>query len=158
MNRYKHHIAIAYNSKDVIDACKNIGGCNWEDIRGEVVAKLLELPNEKLEKIKDFKAYIIRSCYYSAIDISRKFKNITFVELPKEMQHPRNEEQSIIFQKILKDYDNKKRFYHARVFIGVQYYGSVKAFSRVIGIPYNELGKVYKEYKEYLYRWQKSHI
>jgi hypothetical protein len=158
LTKHREDIAQAYISKDLIAACKSIGGNNWEDIRSDVAEKMLLMSVERLDKIVDIKRYMIRCCYHASIDLKRKQSNISFTELPNEIIAPTPATRSKVFEKINSDCNNRKRFYHAWVFLYVLKYGSVRAFSREIGIPYNELGKTYNEYIQYLKEWQKSHI
>ena len=60
--------------------------------------------------------------------------------------------------KIFEDCQHPKRFYHARVFMYCNEFGSVKAFSSEIKIPYKELLNVYNDYKKYLKEWAKNKL
>jgi hypothetical protein len=147
-------IVEAYNHSDLIKACKNVSPNQWQDIRSEIAAKMLEMPEARINTIENILAYMVRSAYYLSIDMIRKEKPIEVSEIQTEG----STDNSAIIEKITKDLDHPKRFYHARIFMYCITYKSVKAFSRKSGIPYNEVRETFIDYKKYIKEWSKSHI
>ena len=147
----------AYNHKDVIGVCKDIGGRHWEDVRGEVVAKILWMPEEEREKINNMVAYMVRLCYNYAQDLYKKKETRVTVLTPNfddcfDTEYIDNK----IRDKVLDDCNSTKRFFNARVWVFSNQAGSVKAFSRTTTIPYRYLIQAYREYREYLQNWIKD--
>lgn len=142
-------------SEDVINACKVIGGNEWEDLRGEIVTRLLEMNEERLKGIKSIKGYMIMSCYNLGLDKKKKFKDINFVELPYQMTELDPICHQELLDKIESDANNPKRFYHARVFKYCIQYKTAQNFSQASGIPYNEVRRAFNDYKIYIKQWTK---
>jgi hypothetical protein len=142
-------------SDDVINACKIIGGNEWEDLRGEIVTRLLEMNLERLQGIKSIKGYMLMSCYNLGLDKKKKFKDINFVELPYQLTELAPIDHQDLLDKIEADSNNPKRFYHARVFKYCIQYKTAQNFSQASGIPYNEVRRAFNDYKKYIKQWTK---
>lgn len=145
----------AYHNADLINTCKVIGGSNWEDIRNDIATKMYEMPDERFDKVKSVLGYMIRAAYNIGLDSKRKVREslIDCDDRPELILE--GYDYSRLDCKIKKDCNHPKRFYHAKVFMYVLHYGSVKAFSKEIRIPYKELLLVYNDYKTYLKEWAK---
>lgn len=156
-------ITEAYYSADLIKACKSIADNNWEDLRGQVLVKMLEMNKHQREKIKSVKGFMIRSCWNLGLDIKKsKLNSIEFVQINDQVMSQVEEiKDTLIIDKIKKDLENPKRFYHARVFVYSNVYGNVYGLYTNIKknglvIPYNELLKTYNEYKQYIKNYESS--
>ena len=152
-------IVEAYHNKDLIGVCKNIGGDDWQDIRGEVTAKMFEMCDEDYKKIRDVKSFMIFSCRNFGIDTIRKTKNIDLCAEFEDMAEQLTEDEDLsikIHEKIAEDMANPKKLYHSRVFFYCLTHKNIRAFSNEIGIPYNQVREAYNEYKSYLRNWIKS--
>lgn len=151
---FEQLVTEAYNSTDLIKACRSIADNNWEDLRGKITLRMLEMPIEQRLKVKSVKGFMIRSCWNLGLDEKRKFANIKFVEL-KDFEENIEIVNTKVIDKIKSDLEHPKRFYHARVFVYSNVYGNVlglykKIKSTGLNIPYAELLNVYNEYKLYL--------
>lgn len=148
----------AYQHKNFLNACKRIGGQDWEDIRNEVVLKIYELDKDKQAEIKNMLAFMVTTARNIGISKLRRITetpiNADYIE---EIKIDGIAHETII-NKIRQDIDNPKRLYHSRIFIYVNMYGSAKECSKEIGIPYKEVRDAYNDYKQYIRSWSKSHI
>lgn len=99
---------------------------------------------------------MIMSCRNFGLDKLKAIKPFTFVDISEAYDLPDLILDSRIMAKICEDRDNAKRWYHARIFLYCQQYGSVLAFSQISRIPYRELREAYKDYKTYLKHWLKK--
>lgn len=144
----------AYNHNDLIKACKSVSLNDWQDVRSEITTKMLEMSDDRLSNIKNILAYMVRSAYYIQIDNVRKDRPIHIDDLTilTEIET----DNSHIIEKIKKDLNHPKRFYHAKVFLYCVEHKSIKEFSRKIGIPYNEIRQTFLDYKKYIRQWAKS--
>ena len=113
----------------------------------------MNLPDEKKADIVNVVSYTILSCRNYGLDKLKAIKPFTFVDITEAYDIPEQIESSKIMDKITEDIDNSKRWYHARIFLYCQQYGSILAFSQISRIPYRELREAYKEYKTYLKNW-----
>ena len=149
-------IVDAYNDSYFINACKKVSPIGWEDLRSDIATKMLEIPSEKLSRIDNVLNYMVSAAYNLNKDMLKKNKPMDISEL--KMQTEGGFYNSSVIEKITKDLDHPKRFYHARIFMYCITYKSVKAFSRKSGIPYNEVRETFIDYKKYIKEWSKSHI
>lgn len=161
---FEEQIIEAYSCADLIKACKNIANNNWEDLRGQVLIKMLEMNQHQRDKIKSVKGFMIRSCWNLGLDIKKsKFNSLEFVQITENHHETEIVNDTFVIDRIKQDLENPKRFYNARVFVYSNVYGNVFGlYSKIkksgLYIPYNELLKAYNEYKTYIKNYAKSRI
>lgn len=155
---FKDKLVQYYQDAGVIRVCREVGGEHWEDIRGEVIYKLLNLSEEKQEQIKNVRGFLMYSCRNYGIDQIKKIKLET-VPIIENIKEPELREFDILRlnRKIENDCDSPKRFFQARIFKFCQIYG-VNTFSSMIRIKRNIIIEANREYKQYLKNWYENSL
>ena len=138
--------------------CKNIDPYNWEDLKSEVLEKMI-INKEKINIKTDLQYYACRMARNMFLNATNRNK-LDLVSLDTIIDKYAAAEPyfdfeentlTILENKIESDKCNKKRFYQAMVMSGIVYFDfSIKKYSEKTKIPMSEVYRVYNEYLLYL--------
>ena len=173
----KFEIAIVdlNSSKLFNDMCKRYGQNNHQELKSEVMAILLELPEVKKQSIAEnnyIVPYAIQTLRFQVsarnwTSFRKAFANrecLVYLENFEDFDILDTEykETPIEVEKIKKKIEsdmldqNNKYFYHSRLLNElINNNLNTKQLSREIGIPYTSVRHAIKEYREHLREWLK---
>lgn len=160
--------------------CKRYGGNNHEDLKGEVMLIICELPQEKKKQMIEnnyLMPYALRVLRFQSAGDSRcargnsfqrKFADPTMIYTGDTIDIPSTPGYGIDFindilepkvcSKVAEDGREQTNpyFYHSRLLMETIRYKSMKEAAKVIGIPYVSVQRNLKDYKKFLNEWLRS--
>ena len=170
-------IAELYTNQLFVAMCKKYGKDDNEELRSEVIAILLEMPEDKINHIIESQyllPYALRVVRIQAVSKRDKFnKNFNYpfkfdidindIELVddsvdiNEIEESQKEAEKVI-AKIKEDSCNQfsDYFYGSRLVLLKVEKGSIKEVSRSTGIPYRSMQDALKKYITHLQEWRKK--
>jgi len=161
------------DSKIFNDYCRRYGHGDHQELKSEVLAILLELPQHKKDTIAEnnyltpyalqILKFQVSHCNWTAF--RKKFgnrENLVLVETFEDIEDVEYFEDEIQVEKIVAKIEedmldqNNKYFYHSRLLNELIITGvNTKQLSRDIGIPYTSVRHAIKEYRQHLKEWLK---
>ncbi len=146
----KKEIINCYNSEQIINYCKKLDPNNWQDLRGDVITRILSLPEDEFKNIKSMQGFIMSSIRNRHLDNKKKRGvDLLYVDSLSDFADIPNIDYGIRY-KVLSDCFNNNRFYEARVFVYSHVFGSCRALASILKIEYRNILKSYTDYQSYL--------